>query len=255
VTGASPSRPGLLLPSIAAACAFVALIGLGTWQVRRLAWKEALIATVTARLAAPPTALPLPAAWARLDPASEEYRRVTFRAEFANDKEALVYTTGSSLHGGDSGPGYWVFTPARLVGGGIVMIDRGFVPEGRQNPATRPQGEIAGPVEIVGIMRWPEQPGMFTPAAEPAKNLWFSRDPTAIAAAKRVGPVAPFYIDQESPAVPGWLPQAGTLKPSLPNNHLGYAFTWFGLAAVLAGSFGVWLVGRLRTRREASAAT
>ncbi len=245
MTGAEPRRQGLLAPSIAVACMFALLIGLGTWQVKRLAWKEALIATVTARFAAAPASLPAPADWARLDPATDEYRRVTFGATFANDKEALVYTTGSSLRGGDTGPGYWVLTPARLAGG-TVMVNRGFVPEGRQDRATRPQGEVAGPVEIVGIMRWPERPGLFTPAAEPAKNLWFSRDSTAIAAAKGVGPVAPFYIDQESPAVPGGLPQAGALRPSFPNNHLGYAMTWYGLAAVLAASFAVWFRGRWR---------
>jgi surfeit locus 1 family protein len=250
VTADKPKRQGLVAPSIAAACVFALLIALGNWQVKRLAWKEGLIATVTARFAAPPTPLPPPAAWARLDPASEEYRRVTVSATFANDKEALVYTTGSSLRGGDTGPGYWVFTPARFAGG-TVMVNRGFVPEGRQNPATRPQGEIVGSVDIVGIMRWPERPGVFTPAAEPAKNLWFSRDSTAIAAAKEVGPVAPFYIDQEAPGAPGGFPQTGALQPSFPNNHLGYAMTWYGLAAVLVASFGVWFVGRLRARREA----
>ncbi|HLH89756.1 MAG TPA: SURF1 family protein [Xanthobacteraceae bacterium] len=250
MTADKAERRGLVGPSIAAACVFALLIGLGTWQVKRLAWKEALIATVTARLAAPPAQLPPPADWARLDPARDEYRRVTVSATFENDKEALVYTTGSTLRGGDTGPGYWVFTPARFAGG-TVMVNRGFVPEGRQNPATRPQGEIAGPVDIVGIMRWPERPGLFTPAGEPATNLWFSRDSTAIAAAKRIGPVAPFYIDQESPAAPGGLPQAGAMKPSFPNNHLGYAFTWYGLAAVLAVSFGIWLVGRLRARQGA----
>jgi surfeit locus 1 family protein len=254
VTAANPERGGLVAPCIAAACAFAVLIGLGTWQVKRLAWKESLIATVTARFAAPPTQLPPPADWARLDPASDEYRRVTFSATFANDKEALVYTTGSSLRGGDTGPGYWVFTPARLAGG-TVMVNRGFVPEGRQNPATRPQGEVAGPVDIIGILRWPERAGLFTPAGEPAKNLWFSRDSTAIATAKGIGPVAPFYIDQESPPVPGGLPQAGALNPSFPNSHLGYAFTWYGLAAVLAGSFGAWFIGRLRDRREAPFST
>ena len=48
-------------------------------------------------------------------------------------------------------------------------------------------------------MRWPEPRGLFTPADEPAKNLWFARDPAAMAAAKDWGNVAPFYIDQEAP--------------------------------------------------------
>jgi surfeit locus 1 family protein len=249
-----PARGGLVVPTIMAACALALLIGLGTWQVERLAWKEALIATVSARFAAPPAPLPAPAGWAQLDAANDEFRRVAFTAEFLNDKESLVFTTGSSMRGGDSGPGYWVFTPAR-VAGGTVMVNRGFIPEGRQNPATRPQGAMAGAVEIVGVMRWPELPGLFTPGAEPGKNLWFSRDSTAMAAAKGVGPVAPFYVEQEGPPAPGGLPQVGILKPSFPNSHLGYAITWYGLAAVLVGTFGVWFRARWRARREAIAQT
>jgi surfeit locus 1 family protein len=245
VTSSGSLRRGLLVPTVAAACAFAVLIGLGTWQVQRKAWKEGLIATVSERFAAPPIPLPPPAAWARLDPATDEFRRVRFDGEFLNDKEALVFTTGSSLRGGDAGPGYWVFVPAR-VAGGVVMVNRGFVPEGRQDAATRPQGQIAGRVEIVGVMRWPERPGLFTPAAEPAKNLWFAREPAAMAEAKGLGPVAPFYVEQESPPAPGGLPRAGKLQPSFSNNHLGYALTWYGLALVLAGSFAVWLVGRWR---------
>jgi surfeit locus 1 family protein len=236
-----------MIPSIAAACAFAVLVGLGTWQVQRKAWKDALIATVSERFAAPPTALPPPAEWARLDPAMDEFRRVRFNAELINDKEALVFTTGSSLHGGGAGPGYWVFTPARVLDR-IVMVNRGFVPEDRKDPATRAQGQIAGPVEIVGVMRWPEQPGLFTPAGEPTRNLWFARDPAAIAQAKGLGPVAPFYVEQESPPAPGGLPRAGKLQPTFPNNHLGYAITWYGLALVLAGSFSVWFAGRRRGR-------
>jgi surfeit locus 1 family protein len=247
VTSQTSLRQGLLVPSIAAICAFAVLIGLGTWQIQRKAWKEALIVTVIARFAATPIPLPPPADWARLDPATDEFRRVRFDAELVNDKEALVFTTGSSLRDGDAGPGYWVFTAARLDGG-TVMVNRGFVPEGRRDPATRPQGQIAGRIEIVGVMRWPEQPGLFTPAAEPAKNLWFAREPAAIADAKGLGPVAPFYIEQESPPAPGGFPQVGKLKPSFPNSHLGYALTWYGLALVLAGSFGVWTVGRMRGR-------
>ncbi len=240
------ARRGLVVPSIAAACAFALLCGLGTWQVERKAWKEALIATVSERFAAPPAALPPPDEWARLEPAADEFRRIRFSAELLNDKEALVFTAGSSLHG-DAGPGYWVFTPARVLDR-IVMVNRGFVPEDRKDPATRPQGQIAGPAEIVGVMRWPEQPGLFTPAADPAKNLWFARDSTAIAQAKGLGAVAPFYVEQESPPPPGGLPRVGALQPSFPNNHLGYAITWYGLALVLAGSFSVWFVGRWRGR-------
>jgi surfeit locus 1 family protein len=241
----SGKRRGLLVPGVAALCALAVLLWLGTWQVQRKAWKEALIATVTERFAAPPVRLPPPAEWPRLDPSDDEFRRVGFSAEWLNDQEALVYTTGSSLRADAAAPGYWVFTPARVLGG-MVMVNRGFVPEGRQDPATRPEGQTAGPVDIVGVMRWPETPGLFTPAGDPGRNLWFARDPAAMAAAKGLGAVAPFYIEQESPSVPGGLPQVGKLQPSLPNNHLGYALTWYGLALVLVVGFGVWATGRRR---------
>jgi surfeit locus 1 family protein len=126
-----------------------------------------------------------------------------------------------------------VFSPARLTGGSIVIVNRGFVPEGRQNPDTRKDGRPSGTVDIIGAMRWPEERGQFTPADEPGKSLWFARDPAAMAKAKNWGNVAPFYVDQEAPLPPGGLPKAGPLKAGLPNNHLQYAVTWYGLAAVI----------------------
>jgi surfeit locus 1 family protein len=120
------------------------------------------------------------------------------------------------------------------------MVNRGFVPEAKRDVATRAAGEIAGPVDIVGVMRWPDQRGWFSPADSPNGNLWFTRDPLAIAAAKGLPAVAPFYVEQESPVPPGGLPLPGKLVPKLRNEHLQYALTWFGLAIVLVVAFGVW---------------
>jgi surfeit locus 1 family protein len=245
--GAGKLRRGVLIPSIAAVSAFAALLSLGLWQLDRKAWKESLIATIEQRLSAPPVALPAPAAWPRLRAAEDEFLQVAMTAEFLNDREALVYTNGSSLREGSSGPGYWIFTPARLADGAVVMVNRGFVPDGKQDPAARPDGEVAGPVNMVGVLRWPEPPGLFTPAGDPTRNIWFSRDSNAIAAAKDVG-VAPFYLELESPDPPGGLPRTGRLHPTLPNNHFGYALTWLGLACVLAGVYGTWLFGGWRKR-------
>jgi len=228
----------LVLRALLALVGFVLLVLLGTWQLERKAWKEALIDTLSRRLAAEPAQLPDVGTWPRLDPSEMEFRPVHLRAELLEAKEALVFTNGSALRDDARGPGYWVFTPARLAEGSIVMIDRGFVPEGRQDPATRRQGELDGMLDIVGVMRWPEPRGFFTPKDDPARNLWFVRDPTAIAAAKNLGPVAPFYVEQESPVPPGGLPSPARLTPHLPNNHLQYAITWYGLAAVLAAVFG-----------------
>jgi surfeit locus 1 family protein len=252
----APRRPprswlGLLVPAI---LAFAVLIGLGVWQIERKAWKEGLIASLTERLATPPMALPGASDWSQLDRAADEYRHVKFTAVFDNGREALVFAAASAFRPdvADLGPGYWVFTPARLSGGGIVMVNRGFVPDGRQDAKSRPGGELSGPVDIMGALRWPEPRHWFTPNDDPAHNLWFTADPASMAAAKGIGQgighgpepgpdeVAPFYVEQETPVPPGGLPQPGKLAVELPDNHLQYALTWFGLAAVLAGVFISW---------------
>jgi len=242
---AGPRRRGIVVPIVFTLVAVVVLGALGTWQLERRSWKEGLIAGLQNKLSAAPVALPPHERWPQLTAAKDEFRRVKFSAEFL-DQEALVYTSGSAIRPDVSGPGYWVLSPARLSDGSLIIVNRGFVPEGKQDPKTRPEGQPRGDAEIVGAMRWPEPRGLFTPNDTPAKNLWFVRDPAAIAAAKGWGTVAPFYIDQEAPPAPGGLPKVGPLKPSLPNNHLQYAATWYGLALVVLIS-GIVFV---RTRRR-----
>jgi cytochrome oxidase assembly protein ShyY1 len=248
-----PRRPpaGVVGPAIAALIVFAALVGLGFWQLDRKAWKEGLIATLEQRASAAPAELPAPEAWPSLDPAADEYRRVRFAAELLPNEEALVYTSGSAFRPDVTGPGYWAFAPVRLPGGGLIVVDRGFVPEGRQDKATRAAGEVAARLDMVGVMRWPESAGWFLPQADPGHNLWFVRDPKAIARAKSWGEVAPFYIELESPQPPGGLPRPGPLQVNLPDDHLQYALTWFGLAAVLAVSFAFWLRSRWREANSA----
>jgi surfeit locus 1 family protein len=237
-------RAGLAVPISFSLAAFVTCIALGTWQVQRKAWKEALIGTLEQRLSAPALALPPREQWGRLDPAQDEFRHVKFSAAFAPGAEALVYASSSALRSDVSGPGYWVLAPARLAAGGLVVVNRGFVPEGRQDPATRTAGEIAGSAELVGVMRWPEPRGAFSPKDEPARNLWFVRDPVGIASAKGWGDVAPFFVELESPQPPGGLPRAGSLKVNLRNEHLQYAITWYGLGLVVVVMFAFWLRAR-----------
>jgi surfeit locus 1 family protein len=248
---AQPRRrlTGVLGPGIATLILFGGLVSLGNWQLERKVWKEGLIATLEQRLAAAPSGLPPPERWGALDPAHDEYRRVAFTAELLPDEEALVFTSGSAFRPDVSGSGYWAFAPARLPGGGLVVVDRGFVPEGRQDRATRTAGAGGGRLDMIGVMRWPEPQSWFMPPADPSHNLWFVRDPTAIARAKSWGKVAPFFIELESPVPPGGLPFPGPLKVNLPDDHLQYAVTWFGLAAVVAVSFAFWL----RTRWQEGA--
>ncbi|MBV9260769.1 MAG: SURF1 family protein, partial [Pseudolabrys sp.] len=117
-----------------------------------------------------------------------------------------------------------------------------------KDPVTRPEGALTGLVDITGVLRWPEERGLFTPGDEPNNNIWYLRDQRLMARAKDWGPVAPFYVDQEEPQPAGGLPRVGKLALMLPNNHLQYALTWFGLALGLAGVYVIWLAGRLRRR-------
>lgn len=248
-TGASAR--GVFTATIATVAGVALLLGLGTWQLQRKAWKEKLIGTVTGRVTQVPQPLLPRAQWLALNAAEGEYTHVKFTATFLAD-EAYVYTAGSSLRPDVNSQGFWVFSPAKLDDGAIVLVNRGFVPTERKDPATRAQGMPAGPVEIVGYLRWPEEHGLFAPADDLKANLYFTRDPVAMAAAHRWQLDAPFYIDQEAPAPPGGLPKPGKIEVQLPNNHWQYALTWYGLALALIAVYGAWLTGRLRRRTSAS---
>ncbi len=218
------------------------LISLGAWQLERKAWKEQLIETLQERLSAAP--VPLPEVWSAPD-SDSEFTRVVLRATFDHSQEAFVYTVGSALRPDVTERGFWVFTPAKLADGRTVVVNRGFVPEDRKDPHTRAAGQVEGAVEIVGVLRRPEARGMFTPDDDPAHNVWYLRDHRLIAAAKGWGNVGWFFVDQDSPAVPGGLPRARPLTAQLRNEHLQYALTWFGLACVFAVGFAFWVRSRL----------
>jgi cytochrome oxidase assembly protein ShyY1 len=244
-------RAGLAAPVLFVLAALVTFIALGTWQVERKAWKEALIETLDRRLSAAPTPGPPRELWARLDKADDEFRRVRFSAAFVPDTEALVYTSGSAWRSDVSGPGYWVFALGRLANGDFVAINRGFVAEDHRDPSTRAARDLVGSIDLVGVMRWPEPRGFFVPRDDPGRNLWFVRDHLAIANAKgwqeRWGAVAPFFIELEAPEPPSGWPHPGALKVSIRNEHLQYAITWYGLAGVLIIMFAFWLRNHRRT--------
>ena len=246
MSAASKRRRGSIVEATVAAVACMAiLVGLGVWQLDRKAWKENLIASLTTRLSKAPEPLPPRENWERLTEKNDEYLRVAFPAQFLPGESAFVYTAGSAFRPDVSGPGYWVMTPARVAGGSIVIINRGFVPLNNKEAAnTLPPGSV----DIVGVLRWPEQRALFTPENEPQNNLWYVRDPKAIAAAKHWDSVAPFYIDMEAPVPQSGWPKPGKLVAALPDNHLQYALTWFGLALALGGVYVGWLARRLSQR-------
>ncbi len=208
--------------------------GLGVWQLQRLQWKEAILAQIAVRRDAPASPLPSRENWAALNPDAYEYRHVFIRGVFDHARESYLFRASATGAAG-GGAGYEVLTPLRLEGGGEVIVNRGFVPAELQDPARRAAGQIAGEVTVTGLMRRPESRNAFTPADEPEKNLWFTRDPRALAAHWALADAAPFSVDADATENPGGWPKGGATVMTIPNNHLSYALTWFALAATLAG--------------------
>ncbi|HKW52981.1 MAG TPA: SURF1 family protein [Stellaceae bacterium] len=220
-------RRSLLWPSVFAAGAFLVLLGLGTWQVERLFWKEGLIAERQAAVTAAPIALPPSLAAAR----ALQYHRVRVSGRFANDRELYLGATSP-----DGRAGYQVITPLRLPDGASVLVNRGFIPQDRKAPDSRAAGELAGDVAVTGLLRLAPQgkPHWFIPANSPERNYWLYVDIPAMAAAAHVDGVLPFYLDADATPNPGGLPVGGQTPLELPNDHLQYAITWYALAAALA---------------------
>ncbi|GAA4712223.1 SURF1 family protein [Sphingomonas lutea] len=205
----------LVLPALC--LAFALLFGaLGVWQVERLRWKLDLIERVETRLAQSAVDVP-----ATIDPKQFEYRRVRVSGTFLHDRETLVEALT------EHGPGHWVMTPLRTERG-LILINRGFVPQGRTAVGTDRQAQVEG------LVRLSEPKGRFLRANRPAENRWYSRDVAAIAEARDLGSIAPFFIDAGPGQNTGGLPIGGLTIVRFRNAHLIYALTWFGLAGLSA---------------------
>jgi cytochrome oxidase assembly protein ShyY1 len=223
-------------------------VGLGLWQLQRRVEKHALIAALTERLAAAPVPLSSASEWGGLTAAKDEFRRVTFTATYARLRDAMVYSAGSAVREDASTPGTWAFLPARLASGETIVIDAGFVENTMQDRTVEDRAVtklVSGePANLTGYLRFPESPGMLTPAPSRDKRLWFARDHLAMA--KMLGwgqensKLAPFYIDLETPVPQNGIPKPGPLRVHLKDDHLQYALTWFTLAFAVAIAFAVW---------------
>jgi surfeit locus 1 family protein len=220
---------GLVILTACTLAGLAILIGLGVWQLQRLAWKEGLIAEIETRAKGEPIPLQDAIAVARAggDPS---YYRVRVDGRFDNAKELYLYSVAAEQ------VGWHVITPLTASDGSVVLVDRGFVPDALRDPAKRAPGEIAGPLTVTGLARTPEIQGTFVPDNEVAANRWFWRDLAGMTQTlyPSGGPaVAPFFLEAEKSDVPGGWPEGGQTRLELPNNHLQYAITWFLLAGAL----------------------
>lgn len=234
-------RPNFWPLTISTAIVVVILVSLGVWQLQRLAWKENLLAEIEARQAAPPVTV---TEVVKLQRANKDirYLRVQAKGTFLHDEERYYYAPDAKF-----GAGFDVYTPFQLSDGrGLILVNRGYVPEALKVPSKRAEGHLDGMQDVVGLIRLPGRNGAFTPNNDAAENLWFWRDFDAMTAdltSAELGPKLSLFLDAEQPAPGGW-PRGGVRKIEISNRHLGYAWTWFGLALTLLGVYAVLMWGR-----------
>lgn len=231
---------------VASMLALMALfIALGTWQLNRLGEKESLIAAVSARSTLAPEPMPPVEGWAELDVDAVDFRPLTARGHFLPEQSVPVFTSLTEPRGRLSGAGYWLMVPFALEGGGVLFVNRGFVPQDRLPAFRNDPATPAGTVTVTGIARRPERAGMFTPPTDIKNRIDWISNPERLGRFldSTLGPVAPLTLDLPA-AGPGVLPQGGETVMEFPNNHLGYALTWFGFALILPILLGFWLLRR-----------
>ncbi len=213
-------RPSLW-PTLIALPAVAFTFGLGLWQVQRLAWKETLIAERQSRMTLP-VLRKLPV---NLESEQLLFRRVRFTGQFLQDRE--MYHPARSLLAGAIG--VQVITPFRLVDGGVLLVNRGWVPKVRQNPETRRDGQVQGDVTLVGVIRMPARAGYFVPENDPVQNVWFRINISQMAMHADIKDMRPYYVDLVDDAPGGW-PKGGQTRVTVRNSHLEYAITWFSIS-------------------------
>ncbi len=227
--------------TVAVLVALCVLVSLGVWQLQRLAWKENLISQIEARQRAAPISLADVIA-RRSSGDDVAFTKVRVRGQFLHHYERFFYAPDAKL-----GPGFDIYTPFVVTDpGGLIVVNRGFVPDALKAQGSRLQGQVAGEQEITGVIRLPGRKGFFTPDNDSQNNLWFWRDFTAMTKTSETvsaGQKIELFIDAEAPAPGGW-PRGGVPEIAISNRHFGYALTWFGLAATLLGVYGVLAWGR-----------
>lgn len=222
--------------TVAAVVGVALLVALGSWQVYRLGWKTELIAERTAHLNAAPVALPTD------DAALPDalWKPVTLTGRFLHDQE--LHLAARSMRGN---VGVHVLTPFMREEGPTVLVNRGWAPDDRKDPATRAAAQVEGVVTVQGLVTPGAGRNMFTPDNDAENNFWLSVDFAQMSAA--VGrPLQPVVVDADATPNPGGFPIGGQTRLNIPNDHLQYALTWYLLALTLIVVYVAWNRKRMR---------
>jgi surfeit locus 1 family protein len=218
-----------LFPLILGLGGIAILMSLGLWQLRRLDWKEGVIAAIEARIGAEPVELDR---IATPEPARDQYQPV--RLAGTTGEDLLVLSGQKGI-----GAGYEVIAAFITDDGRRLLLDRGFLAEAdrdRPRPAVR--------LAVTGNLLWPDDADSYTPPPDAGRRLWFARDIATMSEFLQTEPllvVAGSAEGQEASIVPVPVNSSG-----IPNDHLEYALTWFSLAGVWAGmtAFLLWRIRR-----------
>lgn len=233
----------LVLPTILAMVGLAVLVGLGTWQLERKRWKEGLLEKIAARVNAAP--MPLREAERRLRAGEDvEYLHVEASGRFLHEKERYLYAPAPG------GLAWHVYTPLELADGRIVWINRGAVPDALKDQAKRRPGQLEGDRTVAGLVRLQQKRPRFAPDNDVEDNVWFWPELPAMTASAFGGEMKslPLAIDADAlPGLPDGLPRGGVTRIALPNRHLEYALTWYGLALALAVVYLTFAINRLRS--------
>jgi surfeit locus 1 family protein len=230
-----PAYRRVLLPGLSTLAMLIVLVALGTWQVYRLHWKEAILAQIATAEAAPAVSLAVNA-----PPAA--YTKIAVTGRFLFDRVAQF---GAEVRDTRAGPtiGSYQIVPLERDNASTILVNRGWIPQKRASPLDDPDGVVT----VTGYVRPGEKPSWFSATDAPAERQFYTLDPEVIGARLGVPKPAPFTLVAMGPSIAEIYPTPAEHLPRPPNNHLSYVITWYGLAAALVVIFITWARKALRS--------
>jgi surfeit locus 1 family protein len=243
-------RKSLIIPILFMLIAVATLLKLGWWQWEQKIRKEALISRIESRAHASPRSVSI-VELANIGTSVDDldYTPISLTGRFLHEFEVATFTNRQEGSAKYAGPGYDILTVFEGKDGGIILVNRGFVPQNSRPAGTRLQGQSSEEIMLIGLIRKPERRSYIDVPDLPERNEFAIRDPKSIIAAKlptelkqQYAPIIDsFYVDLRSPSPTSELPSPNKTSVNIPNKHLEYVINWWGLALVFIAMFGVFV--------------